>query len=141
MPLHLSENFTLSEMCKTDTGLDNICGTDSAHNLYFLCQYLMQPIRGKFGLIDVSSGYRSPEVNDKIGGSRFSQHMAGEACDFGPKYAPLEDVYAWIMGNLNYGQLILYPDREFIHISLPRLLQKNKENLVCIEGNFKKRED
>ena len=45
MSLPLSKNFTLEEMCKTDTGLDNIPETHHRLTGYYLCQFLMQPIR------------------------------------------------------------------------------------------------
>ena len=139
MALYLSENFTLTEMCKTDTGLDNISGTDSSKNLYLLCQFILQPIRDKFGPVKISSGYRSPEVNDAVKGSKFSQHMSGEAADIVPINAPLYDVYNWIMNNCkSYGQNIIYPSGNFIHISMPRILQKNQDNLISINGELKK---
>ena len=137
MPLYLSDNFTLTEMCQTDTGLDNIAGTDSSQKLYYLCQFILQPIRDKFGRTVISSGYRSPEVNDAVKGSLSSQHIRGEAADIVPVNAPLYDVYAWISSNLNYGQSILYSRSNFIHISMPRLLKDNKENLICENGIYK----
>ena len=137
MSLYLSRSFTLSEMCQTDTGLDNVCGTDSAQSLYYLCQFILQPARDMFGRIDISSGYRSPEVNDAVGGSKSSQHMRGQSSDIVPYRADLNDVYMWIMDNLTYGQNIVYQDRGFIHISLPRLLKENNENLVSINGILK----
>ena len=137
MSLPLSKNFTLGEMCKTNTGLDNIPETHHRLALHWLCQFILQPIRDKFGTIAINSGYRCPEVNAEVGGSRNSQHMRGEAADIVPVSVPLEDVYAWITCNLLYGQLIIYPDRGFIHVSMPRILKANKENLVCEKGIYK----
>ena len=43
---------------------------------------MVQPVREKFGVITVNSGYRSPQLNGKVGGSKTSQHCFGEAEDF-----------------------------------------------------------
>ena len=66
--------------------------------------------------------------------------MRGEAADIVPVYAPLEDVYAWIISNCNYHQAILYSDRGIIHVSLPVIL-KNKENKIEVNGEVKQWED
>ena len=138
MSLPLSTNFTLEEMCKTNTGLDNIPETHHRLALHWLCQFILQPTRDKFGKYITESGYRCPPVNHEVDGSKFSQHMRGEAHDGRPAYAPLEDVYCWMMGNLvSYGQLILYPERGIIHVSMPRILKENKENLICENGIYK----
>lgn len=43
---------------------------------------LLEKLRLKFGVpIFISSGYRTPEHNAKVGGSPRSQHMAGTAAD------------------------------------------------------------
>ena len=140
MSLPLSKNFTLEEMCKTDTGLDNIPETHHRLALHWLCQYVLQPIRDKFGRIDISSGYRCLEVNSEVGGSRNSQHMRGEGADIVPVYADLNDVHAWIITNCNYHQAILYPDKGIIHVSLTVIL-KDKENKIEVSGELKQWED
>ncbi|MCK5236485.1 MAG: DUF882 domain-containing protein [Deltaproteobacteria bacterium] len=141
MPLYLSENFTLTEMCHTDTGLDNTPDSHSAQKLYYLCQFILQQTRDKHGRLKINSGYRSPEVNDKARGSKASQHMRGEAADIVPLDAILYDVFKWIALNCTFGQIIIYPDRGFIHVSLPRLLQENQDAQICLNGIYSKWEE
>lgn len=90
-----------------------------------LCTTLMEPIRARFGPISVHSGFRGPAVNTAIGGSKTSQHMTGQACDFHAVNATLDQVMRWICleSGLKFGQVILEgrsPDKPptWIHISL-----------------------
>ena len=75
-------NFSFRELIKTDTGLDN---TPSDMNvLSNLCRLaaFLQTIRNELHLpIIVSSAYRSPEVNAKVGGVSSSYHVKGLAAD------------------------------------------------------------
>ena len=51
-------------------------------NLKAIAEHVFQPLRDALGCpIHVSSGYRSPELNAAIGGSKRSQHMEGRALD------------------------------------------------------------
>ena len=47
-----------------------------------LFENVVQPVRDHFGITRISSGYRSPELNEAIGGSLRSQHSKGQAVDF-----------------------------------------------------------
>jgi hypothetical protein len=120
----LSPHFTLAELTHTATGLSNIPTVTEFKALTALCTGLLEPIRAKFGPVSIHSGYRSPEVNAKIGGSKSSQHMKGEAADFHCPGAQLEDVMKWIVTEsvLVYGQVILEGhtagEPTWIHISL-----------------------
>ena len=74
----LSEHFTLSELCRTDTGLKNTPDAGSTVKLKQLCTALLEPIRKKCGHpIIINSGYRSNDVNTKVKGSSTSQHLYG----------------------------------------------------------------
>ena len=75
-------NFTFNELIKTDTGLDN---TPSDMNvLSNICRLaaFLQTIRNELHLpIIINSAYRSPEVNEKVGGVSSSYHVRGLAAD------------------------------------------------------------
>lgn len=75
-------NFSLNELTKTDTGLDNIPDDMNViKNLVRLSEFL-QIIRNELHLpIIVNSAYRSPEVNAKVGGVSSSYHLKGLAAD------------------------------------------------------------
>ena len=62
-------DFTFKELVKTDTGLDNMPNDMNViKNLVKLAQFL-QTIRNELHLpIVVTSGYRSKEVNEAVGG-------------------------------------------------------------------------
>lgn len=60
-------------------------------------------------------GFRSPEVNKGVGGSKTSDHMIGAAVDIRISGIPLLDLAKWIADNLEFDQLILEPN--WVHIS------------------------
>jgi len=136
MKTYLSKDFTIEELTKTDTGLYNTPGSWERNNLLYLTQFTLQPIRDYAGdIIDVSSGYRSTFVNDKVGGSKNSQHLLGQAADIVPrnKNININELFNWIIDNLKFGQCInetSITGRRWIHISLPRFLKPNQMALI-----------
>ena len=85
--MNLSENFTLEEFLISQTaarhGIDQEPTPPIIKNLERLCISCMQPLRDAVSRpIFVSSGFRSPDLNSLIGGSKTSAHMQGNACDF-----------------------------------------------------------
>lgn len=134
--MKLSKNFTLAELTKTDTRLLNTPNIIEEDFLKQLCTYVLQPIRDNCGRIDISSGYRSKAVNNAVGGVDNSQHKKGQAADISPAQSTLMDAYRWILTNLEFGCCIIYPDRKFIHVSLPRIAKGNNQALVCMNGEY-----
>lgn len=122
--MKLSEHFTLQELSTTSTGLPNVPTAAHQAALTVLATTILEPIRARFGPVVVHSGYRSPAVNAKIGGSATSQHSKGEACDFHVPGHALDEVFRWIVteSGLPFGQVILEgrrPDQPtWIHVSL-----------------------
>jgi uncharacterized protein YcbK (DUF882 family) len=75
--MKLTNNFNLNEFNKhnfplTETILRNI--QELAKNLQVLRDEVKKPIK-------ITSGYRSPEHNAKVGGVKSSRHITGEAAD------------------------------------------------------------
>ena len=126
----LSKNFTLSELTKSSyavrNGLSNIPSSIEVANLKALCVNVLQPLRDKFGTVNITSGYRAPAVNIGIGGSRNSDHCRGMAADLEIPGVSNREVVAWIRLNLPFKQLILeYGDAGWVHVSYdPRDLRK-----------------
>ena len=89
--MHLSEHFQLGELCKTNvkTADGNIPSHVAIENLKNLCENWLEDLRyshntlygDKDEPIIITSGYRSPEVNKRVGGSPTSNHLTGCAVD------------------------------------------------------------
>ena len=84
----LSEHFTLGELCKTKTGIENVPNEAQVKNLKRVCQWLEQLRRRWNNLygdgddpIIINSGFRSPAVNKAVGGVPNSNHTTGCAVD------------------------------------------------------------
>lgn len=75
-------NFTFNELIKTNTGFDNTPNDMNViKNLVKVAEFLQQ-IRNELHLpIIVTSGYRSKEVNEQVGGVASSYHCKGLAAD------------------------------------------------------------
>lgn len=74
-------------------------------NIQRLCNNL-QVLRDEIGLrIDISSGYRSPEHNKRIGGAVRSKHILGEAADFKVKGMQPSDVAVVIERLISEGKM------------------------------------
>lgn len=85
----LTKNFTLEEFTDSQTaarkGIDNVPAARSQErkNLQRTAE-TMEEVRAILGdkPVLISSGYRSPQVNAAVGGSKSSAHMSGLAADF-----------------------------------------------------------
>ena len=107
--MNLSPHFTLAELTRTSSGLYNGPTIDKIQALTVLCVNLLEPVRNRFGPVSIHSGFRSAAVNAKIGGSKTSQHMKGEAADFHCPGATLQEVFDWVRldSGLPFSQVIL----------------------------------
>ena len=79
----LSEHFTLGELTKSGSHPEvyNIPSHEAIANMKRLCQWL-EGLRKRYNApIIINSGYRSPQLNKKIGGVANSNHLTGCAVD------------------------------------------------------------
>ena len=78
----LSEHFTLGEMtASSHKEVYNIPSHEAIANLTNLCKWL-EVLRLRAGTpIRINSGYRSPQLNKRIGGVPTSNHLTGCAAD------------------------------------------------------------
>jgi zinc D-Ala-D-Ala carboxypeptidase len=84
--MNLTQNFTLSEMTKSETalrfGMANDPSETEIENMRLLCENVLQKVRDYYGMgVKVNSGYRHPLVNSKVNGSTASDHCKGFAAD------------------------------------------------------------
>ena len=145
--MQLTSNFSLAELGKSETALrhdmDNTPGETEIENLKQLCEQVLQPVRNHFQTgVKVNSGFRHPEVNAKVGGSKTSDHCKGQAADIEIPGIPNADLAIWIMDNLQYTQLILefytpgIPDSGWVHVSYDPANLK-KQNLTAVKKDGK----
>ena len=95
----------------------------------------LRVIRDHFGVpIGVSSGYRSKALNKAIGGSKYSQHMIGEALDIDADiYGKVTnaEIFNFVKNNLEWDQMIWeFGDDEepnWVHISYKAKGQNRKQ--------------
>ena len=100
-----------------------------------LAQNLLQPIRDEFGPLQITSSYRNDQIFNamKLTGykpSPTTDHSFGDqlvnwkgsgAADIVPLDAHIQDVFDWVISmNLRCNQIIMYPDKGFIHIANPK---------------------
>jgi len=140
--IRISKNFSLSEMTKSSTAerlrVDNFPSDIHLVNLTQLAINILQPVRDHFGVITINSGYRSPALNAKVGGSKSSQHCNGQAADFESFSTPNPDLAKWIANNLDFDQLILEfydginPNSGWIHCSY-NLMGNRKKIMTALK--------
>ncbi len=126
----LTPNFSLGELTASETadrhGIDNTPSPEHLANLERLARFL-EEVRISLGKpILINSAYRGPAVNEKVGGSKSSQHMVGCAADIRvPGMSPDEVCRAIIAAGLPYDQIIREfwdPEKKaggWTHISVP----------------------
>ena len=77
----ITKNFSMGELTHTNCGLPNEPDEKQKTMLRFLARNYLQPLRDRFGRIDINSAFRTPEVNKAVGGVKNSAHMQGLAAD------------------------------------------------------------
>lgn len=119
----ITENFWLYECLVSrdhPEAARKLSPTDyQVHCLKLLFESTWQPVRDRWGRVDMESVFRSDELNILVGGEDDSDHLRGAAGDGVPRKARLGRVYRWIVRkNLPYRQCIWYKDRGMIHMSI-----------------------
>jgi len=121
--MRLSENFELWEFTRSRTAIQEgfkeqfyppCCVIDNVH---LLTINILQPLRNTLGeMIYITSGYRCKRVNDAVGGVWNSDHLNGMAADI--TCFNNDILYGLAISlNLPFKQMILYKDKNIIHIS------------------------
>lgn len=127
--------FTIEELTRSSTattrGIDNTPTPEIKANLERLVEKVLDPLREKYGKpITVNSGYRCPELNKAVGGSKTSDHMNGFSVDITASCKKENAIlFQIIKDNFDFDQLIWekgnseYPD--WVHVSYnPNRLRK-----------------
>jgi len=137
--VQLTENFKFKEFIVSSSYPDYVeklynTVDQFQFNIYTLCHFIMQPLRNKFKIpLFITSGYRDEFLNEKVGGTKNSNHLTGRACDFTVAKlfrVELFRIYKFLKEEMRYelGEIILYRNEdnnpEFIHVGLPMFNRK-----------------
>lgn len=134
--VRLSEHFCLSEFIYSrvaiDNGIDNTPPPPVIEALRQLCVRLLEPLRARCGHspMRVTSGYRCPELNKRVGGVSQSQHLTGEAADIYMADFRLLLCTLRSADAPEFDQAIYYPKRNFIHLSFS-ISRSNRRQMLC----------
>jgi len=118
--MQLSKNFSLDELCVTNSGLANRPNQEQINALTDLCIHVLQPLRDLYGKhITVNSGFRSAKVNQEANKGKIkpSQHMKGHAADLDNGRSENIILYNLILKHFEFDQLINESDFAWIHVS------------------------
>lgn len=127
--MNLTEHFTLDEMTASQLaarlGLDNAAPPAVVEALRHLCETILEPAREALGPLRVSSGYRSPAVDDAlpraVANVRPSAHRFGYAADVVPVAVAKLTFARWVASTVDYDQVILefgtIEEPAWVHVS------------------------
>ncbi|MFY7938748.1 MAG: D-Ala-D-Ala carboxypeptidase family metallohydrolase [Flavobacterium sp.] len=146
--MKLSEHLELAEVIRSESakrrGIKNMPPEEHIKNLKLLAENIFEPIRANFRQpIRISSGYRSKELNDAIGGSLTSQHCQGEAIDIDMDGTALKnsEIFNFIKDKLIFDQLIwefgTKDNPDWVHVSYESNGKQRKQILRAIKKDGK----
>ena len=144
--MNLSAHVTLAEFENSTTatthGINNKMSLSQIESAKLLCENVFEPLRIHLNTpIQISSGFRSLQVNKMIGGASTSQHTKGEAMDLqiGAKG------FNFIKDKLQFDQLIWEfgndEQPQWVHVSYSsknrkQVLKATKKNGKTIYSNY-----
>jgi hypothetical protein len=148
--MQISKHLSLAEVSRSETakrkGINNTPSGEHLANFKLLAENIFEPIREHFGVpINISSGYRSKELNTAIGGSLTSQHCQGEAIDIdmdgSTNGVTNKMVFDYIKDNLNFDQLIYEfgtdKNPDWVHVSYESSGKQRKQILKAVKSGGK----
>src|SRR3990167_398779 len=132
----ISEHITYSEATQSPTalrnGIQNTPTEVELHSMKIVASTCFEPLRSWYGKpIKINSFFRSALLNEKVGGSKTSQHCKGEAIDMsaGSK-SENKKLFDWCKANLKFDQLINEYDYSWVHISFRSGLNRNQTLVI-----------
>lgn len=111
--MKISDHITYAEAIHSQTAkrkvIDNTPNPAQVENMKIIAEKVFEPLRKWVGgPIKVNSFFRSPELNEAIGGSKTSQHCKGQAIDIDDVYGKRSnaEMFNYIREILDFDQLI-----------------------------------
>jgi len=141
--MKVTEHVTFQEATKSFTatrlGIVNKPDAYQEQNMFAVAHNVFEPLRKWVGgPIKINSFFRSPELNEAIGGSSRSQHCEGRAIDIDDVYghATNAQMFYYIKDNLNFDQLIWEfgddDNPDWVHVSYISE-DGNRKNIIKAE--------
>ena len=144
----ISKHVSYKEGVRSNTadrmGLDNTPNESQLKCMEEIAEGLFEPLREWVGgPIKINSFFRGEPVNTAIGGSKYSQHMKGQAMDiddtFGHKTNA--EMYHYIKDNLDFDQLIWEfgddNNPNWVHVSYVTHRENRKKLTIAKKVNGK----
>jgi hypothetical protein len=145
----VSKHISLKEAIKSRTamkhGISNTPNEAELATMKITANNMFEPLREYHGKpIGISSFFRSPKVNSKVGGSSTSQHVRGEAIDIDADIydngITNAEIFHFIKDNLDFDQLIWeFGDQNnpgWVHVShTSRRKNRNKVTIAYKSGS------
>lgn len=150
--VRLSKNFMLSELVVSDTAQARKIANDPTvkelDRIIATTKNFLQLVREGVGPLKVTSGFRSPQLNTAIKGSKTSAHLHGEAADVQPVQLSLLEMMTWLWNHqdelefdqiiLEYGKRLDTHNDDWIHLGYkhPSGQQRKQFLLKDPQGNW-----
>ena len=145
---NLSEHFLLGEFTRSKyPEVYNIPSHEAIANLANLCTWL-EVLREKASQpIIINSGYRSPQLNRKVGGATTSNHLTGCAADIRTNGMEQAIEYAAILINYakesqqDYDELLIEKNRYgavWVHFAVRPKERSATQGDACLSKNRRK---
>ena len=147
--MKLSNNLSVAEVIKSNTakrcGISNEPTIEHLENLKAIALNIFQPARDYFNNpICVTSGYRSEDLNERIGGSKTSQHSKGQALDLDAQAfggITNKELFNYISEHTSFDQLIWEfgdaKEPDWVHVSYVNDRENRGERLVAYKKEGK----
>ncbi len=115
------KHFKIEEFIHSATATQfHINNTPSAkiiQNIEILIEKVLSPARERYGKpIYINSGYRCPELNQRVGGAKHSYHLQGRAADLNTRCGENQILFD-ILKTLPHKELIWEQSSKWIHVA------------------------
>jgi len=130
---HVSWKEATYSATAVSNNIENVPNSQELEAMKLVATKCFEPLREWYGKpIKINSFYRSSELNTKVGGSKTSSHVKGEAMDIDTdSISENKKLYDWCKKNLEFDQLIWEYGGKWIHISYRK--NGNRKQIFSID--------